>query len=199
MKTIIGKLESVYLGSSAEELGKERCASLQAELDGFVGDRHRSASRQAWAGDKQAEGTVRRNERQWSAVSLEELAHIEKEMDLKQPLTAASLGANLCFTGIPNLSQLPMGSIIKFPSGAELMVEEYNPPCMDMGEKLASIHTTNSGKPVANTDFSQAAKFSRGLVGVVEVAGSLNAGDEVTVEVYKPPIWLARLQAKAGS
>jgi len=31
-----------------------------------------------------------------------------------------------------------------------------------------------------------------GFVGVVEVAGAINAGDEATVEVYGPPTWLAR-------
>ena len=36
-----------------------------------------------------------------------------------------------------------------------------------------------------------------GLVGVVEVAGAINAGDDVIVEIYKPPIWLARLAGSA--
>ncbi len=76
MEKILAKVESVNLGLKGD-LGKEPCAFLQAELDGFVGDRHRSYSRQTWAGDKQAEGTKRRNERQWSAVSVEELAEIQ--------------------------------------------------------------------------------------------------------------------------
>ena len=192
MNTITGQVESVYLGRLEDGLAKEPCASLQAELDGFVGDRHRSASRRTWEGDKQPEGTTRRNERQWSAVSVEELVAIEQQMDLKEHLTAANLGANLCFKGIPKLSQLPLGTILKFPSGAELMVEEYNPPCLEMGQKLASQYTGNTGKPIADTAFSQAAKFSRGLVGVIEVAGTINAGDEVVVVPHKLPIWLAR-------
>jgi MOSC domain-containing protein YiiM len=194
MKSIVGRVDSVYLGSpEIDDLGKQPCTSLFAELDGLVGDRHRSTSRECWEGDKQSEGTRRRNERQWSAVSVEELTVIEQAMNINAPLTAAVLGANLCFRGIPDLSQLPRGSLLKFPSGAELLVEEYNAPCLDMGEKLASIYTDKSGGPIANTAFSQAAKFSRGLVGVVEVAGMINAGDEVVVEVYKQPIWLARL------
>ena len=105
------------------------CNSIKAELDGLTGDRHRSFERESWgAGYKQPEGTRRRNERQWSAVSIEELAEITTAMDLKEPLLAATLGANLCLEGIPNLSRLPKGTILKFPSGAELMVEEYNHP-----------------------------------------------------------------------
>jgi MOSC domain-containing protein YiiM len=191
MSHIIAVVESVYLGASEETLSKQPCASLDAQLDGLVGDRHGSIEREAWgAGDKQAEGVIRRNERQWSAVSVEELAAIAEAMDLKEPLTASSLGANLCLSGVPELSQLPKGSILKFPSGAELMVEEYNPPCLDMGKKLASIHGTNAGQPIQSTAFSQAAQYSRGLVGVVEVPGIINAGDKVRVTVYTPPQWL---------
>ena len=191
MKRIIGQVDSVYLGTSEETLSKQPCDCLDAQLDGLVGDRHGSFEREAWgAGDKQAEGVIRRNERQWSAVSVEELTAITQAMDLAEPLTAASLGANLCLSGVPRLSRLPKGSILKFPSGAELMVEEYNPPCLDMGKKLASIHSTQSGKTIHDTAFSQAAQYTRGLVGVVEVPGIINAGDSVEVTVYQPPLWL---------
>ena len=191
MKRIIGQVDSVYLGTSEETLSKQPCDCLDAQLDGLVGDRHGSFEREAWgAGDKQAEGVIRRNERQWSAVSVEELTAITQAMDLAEPLTAASLGANLCLSGVPRLSRLPKGSILKFPSGAELMVEEYNPPCLDMGKKLASIHSTQSGKAIHDTAFSQAAQYTRGLVGVVEVPGIINAGDSVEVTVYQPPLWL---------
>ena len=189
MTTVVGKVQSVHAGLSGD-LGKEAHDSIQLELDGVVGDRHRSFQRKTWERDKQPKGTIRRNERHWSAVSVEEISHIEQEMDLAEPLSAASLGANLCLEGVPDLSRLPRGSLLKFSSGAELMVEEYNPPCLEMGAQLASIHSSNSGEPLADTAFSQAAKFSRGVVGVVEVAGVISAGDEVTVELYQPPKWL---------
>jgi MOSC domain-containing protein YiiM len=113
-------------------------------------------------------------------------------MDLSEPLTATSLGANLCLSGLRELSRLPKGTLLKFPSGAELIVEEYNPPCHDMGKKLASRHTTRSGEPLSSTAFSKAAKLTRGVVGVVEVAGTISAGDEVTAEIYEAPAWMAR-------
>lgn len=191
MRKIAAKVRGVYLGSPGE-LGKEPRPFLQAELDGFTGDRHRSYSRQTWKGDKQPKGMNRRNERQWSAVSVEELAEIQQTMDLKEPLTAASLGANICLSGVPHLSRLPKGTILAFPSGAELMVEEYNSPCLEMGQKIASIHTTNSGQPIRDTAFSKAARYSRGVVGVVEVAGIINAGDDVTIRPFTPPEWTTR-------
>lgn len=191
MKTLSGRVISVHSGSN-DDLSKEEHSSIQVELDGIVGDRHRSYVRKTWAGDKQPEGTTRRNERQWSAVSIEELDDIAKDMNIAEPLTATSLGANLCLQGIPELSRLPKGTVLKFPSGAELIVEEYNPPCKDMSEIQAAKHTQNSGDKVSPTAFSVASKLSRGVVGVVEATGVINAGDNVTVEIYETPEWLKR-------
>ena len=191
MKKIVAQLVSVHIGS-IDHLSKDERPSIQVELDGIVGDRHQSYERSTWAGDKQPEGTIRRNERQWSAVSTEELAGIQAAMDLSETLTATDVGANLCLQGVPELSRLPKGTVLKFPSGAELIVVEYNPPCHGMGKKLASKYATNSGKPLSSTAFSKAAKLTRGIVGVVDVAGAISAGDEVTVELYETPAWLAR-------
>ena len=191
MKKVVARVVSVHAGSN-DDLSKEQHPIIQVELAGIVGDRHQSYARSAWKGDKQPQGTSRRNERQWSAVSVEELAEIQDAMDLTDPLTATCLGANLCLVGLPELSRLPKGSLLKFPSGAELLVEEFNPPCHDMGKKLASMYTTGSGDALSSTAFSKAAKHNRGVVGVVEVAGSISAGDEVTVEIYATPAWLVR-------
>jgi MOSC domain-containing protein YiiM len=192
MKNIKPKVVSVHTGVS-DQLSKEEQSSIIVELDGVVGDRHRSFMRETWSGnDKQPEGTVRRNERQWSAVSVEELAEIAEAMDLTEPLTAAAVGANLCIEGIPELSRLSKGTTLRLPSAAELQVEEFNPPCLDMGTKLAESMTTRSGKPLENTAFSQASKLTRGVIGVVEVAGIINPGDEIDVTVYEHPSWLAR-------
>jgi hypothetical protein len=189
MKKTSGTVISVHAGSN-DDLSKESHDSITAELDGFVGDRHKSYTREAWAGDKQEKGTIRRNERQWSAVSVEELAEIGRSMGLIEPPSAEHVGANLCLQGIPDLSRLPKGTLFKFPSGAELMVEEFNPPCHDMGKKLAGRYTAKSGKPLSTTAFSKASKLNRGVVGVIEAAGVINAGDEVTVVVYEHPSWL---------
>jgi hypothetical protein len=188
---LAGIVVSVHAGSN-DDLSKEDRPSIQVELDGIVGDAHRAFSRECWSGDKQPQGTVRRNERQWSAVSAEELSDIARAMDLADSLTPTELGANLCLSGIRDLSRLPKGTVLKFPSGAELIVEEYNPPCHDMGKKLAGLHTTRSGEPLSSTAFSKAAKLTRGIVGVVEVPGQISAGDEVEVDLYETPSWLLR-------
>ena len=100
MKVIKVTVVSVHTGAS-DQLAKEEQQSIIVELDGIVGDRHRSFTRESWgAGDKQPAGTVRRNERQWSAISLQELAEIKETMDLTEAPTATTLGANLCLDGI---------------------------------------------------------------------------------------------------
>lgn len=191
MNELIATVVSVHAGSS-DDMSKEEHASIEVALDGIVGDAHRSYVRKTWAGDKQPEGTMRRNERQWSAVSVEELLAIQAAMDLEVAPTPTELGANLCLRGVRDLSRLPKGSVLKFPSGVELIVVEYNPPCHDMGKKLAATHKTRSGDPPASTTFSKAAKLTRGIVGVVDVPGIISAGDEVQIEVYETPSWLVR-------
>lgn len=87
MEKIVARVVSVHAGSN-DDLCKEEHPAIQVELDGVVGDRHQSFARAAWQGDKQSKGTIRRNERQWSAVSVEELAEIQDAMDLGATLTA---------------------------------------------------------------------------------------------------------------
>jgi MOSC domain-containing protein YiiM len=186
MKELICTLVSVHAGDS-EDLSKEDRASVTVELDGFPGDRHRGFERVAWgAGDKDPEGTVRRNERQWSGVSVEELAIIERKMDLKEPLTAAALGANICVEGIPSFSQLPKSTRLLFPSGAALAVEECNPPCSDMGAQITAKYTARSGERAAGHLFASRAFGLRGVVGVVDVPGVIRAGDKVVVQMDEP-------------
>jgi hypothetical protein len=184
MKELVGSLVSVHTGNH-EDLSKDAQASAKAELDGFVGDKHRGFTRVAWPEDPEPTGAVRRNERQWSGVSVEELAMIQQRMDLKEQLTAATLGANICLEDIPDFSRLPKGTRLIFPSGAVLLAEECNPPCADMGAQIAAKHTTNSGKPVAGRMFPRYALDLRGVVGVVDVPGIINAGDRVIVQVYE--------------
>jgi hypothetical protein len=42
---------------------------------------------------------------------------------------------------------------------------------------------------LSDAAFSSAAKYSRGLVGVVEVPGIIAVGDDVLVIPYKAPAW----------
>ena len=185
MRELVASVVSVHSGDH-EDLHKDPHDSVEVEAEGFPGDKHRGFTRVAWRGDKDPEGTVRRNERQWSGVSAEELAVISRRMDLSRPLEAATLGANLCVEGIPDFSQLPRGTRLLFPSGAVLVVEESNPPCAEMGEEIAAVYSTNAGGPAVGKMFPKHSMGLRGVVGVVDVPGRIRSGDRVVIEAAEP-------------
>ena len=95
-KEITGSVTSVHISNNGD-ISKELTETIQVEFDGIVADKHRSYMRGTYEGESVPVGTVRRNDRQWSAVSLEELAKIQEAMELKTTLTAVTLNANLCF------------------------------------------------------------------------------------------------------
>ncbi len=190
MKKIIGKIDSLFLGVIEEELIKRSVKQLEFRLDGVIGDRHAGFERVTWEGDdKQVANTLRRNERQWSAVSSEELDEISEKMNLRVPLNAGDIGANFCVSGVNNFSKLPKGTIFKFDSGVELIVEEYNPPCLGMSKNLAQKILDKNGNVLDETLFLQVAKYLRGLVGVVEVPGIIHKNDEFLIIPYTSPRW----------
>jgi len=184
--TLVGRIVSVHSGNN-EDLSKEARESLTAEIGGFVGDKHQGFSRKAWDGEWEPAGTLRRNERQWSGVSVEELTYISEHLALTKPLSPDTVGANLCVEGISEFSLLPKGSKLVFPSGAVLLVEEYNPPCVEMGAQIVAKHSTHSGKSLTPAAWVQLAAGRRGVIGVVDVPGTIKPGDEVEVRVYQQP------------
>jgi hypothetical protein len=185
--TLTGRIISLHKGDN-EDLSKDSQDSLAAEIGGFAGDKHQGPVREAWEGEWEPAGSIRRNERNWSGVSLEELAHITERLELTDALTPATLGANLCVDGIPDFSLLPKGTKLVFPSGAVLLVEEYNPPCSDMGARIAECYSTRSGEQLTNQAWLRPAAGRRGVVGVIDVPGEICVGDEVEVRVYQEPV-----------
>ncbi|MFT5140634.1 MAG: hypothetical protein ACI9H8_001711 [Lysobacterales bacterium] len=186
-KILKGNVTFLSLGDS-KDLGKKPRDSLVAEIGGFVGDRHAGPTRGTYSGEWGPKGTLRRNERQWSAVSNEELTIINERLDLCEPLSPDFVGANLCIEGIDELSLLPKGTKMLFPSGAVLLVEEYNPPCVDMGALIAEHFSTNSGVPLTAQSWLRPAAGRRGVVGVIDLPGEICIGDEVEVWVFEPPV-----------
>ena len=185
-KTFQGEVTSVHLGNNVD-LSKPPRDHLFADLAGFDGDKHAGHSREAWDGEWEPQGTLRRNERQWSAVSLEELAEISRQLDLTDVLQPATVGANLCVSGIPEFSLLPRGSKLVFPSGAKLTIEEYNPPCAEMGEQIARRYVTRSGETLTPQSWLRPASGRRGVIGVVDVPGAIHPGDRFEVQVWEEP------------
>jgi len=185
-KRFSGTVTAVCAGGNAD-LSKSSRDQIEVGFEGIIDDAHAGVSRTAHGGEREPAGTVLRNHRHWSAVSDEELEEISQALNLEHTIEPATLGANLCISGIAEFSLLPRGSRLKFPSGAALMVEEYNPPCVDMGEQLAARHQRRDGSKLEARDWLRPASGRRGLVGVVDVPGLIAVGDPVEVTVFEQP------------
>ncbi|MDA8555631.1 hypothetical protein N9K98_10530, partial [Luminiphilus sp.] len=120
----------------------------------------------------------------------EDLDAVGEQLRLAQSLTAGDVAVNLAISGVQNFSRLPRGTTLTFEGGVVLMVEEYNPPCTRMSKYLAGTLKTSSDAPIADDAFIAESKFSRGLVGVVEVSGIVKVGERVIVQPETLPKWL---------
>lgn len=178
-------VESLYVGKKTV-LEKFSQDSIEVILAGIVGDSHSGFTKPADSRNPEyPRGTEMRNDRQWSAVSLEELNIIAQSMGVPK-IDAGWIGANLSLSGIPNLTRLPKGTKLIFPKDAVLLVEAENLPCVGPGKVIASKYPELGIKP---NSFPKAAMGKRGLVGVVERLGTITLRDVVLVKVYEPTIY----------
>ncbi len=166
----------------------------QVTLEGFAGDKHagltyRSGSRTP----HYPRGTVIRNTRQVSLVSLEELELVAAALGVPA-LLPEWLGANLAVQGIPDLTRLPPATRLFFPQDAVLVVEGENMPCVYPGKVIQAQYPEAPG--LANR-FPKAAIQRRGLVAWVERPGIIVAGDSIVARI--PPQALYSLPARHDS
>lgn len=116
------------------------------------------------------------NERQWSAVSEEEVAELEQRLGIALP--PGALGENLRVSGLPRLTKTRPGTRLRLASGAILFVSGPNLPCPRAAQALAKA----SGHPDVLATFMKEARGRRGLVGWVETPGGVSVGDVAAIE-----------------
>ena len=157
-----------------------RTRELQVDLGGIPGERHYGMTARADSRyPMYPRGTEIRNRRQLTAVSAEEIALVARELGVPE-IAPEWLGANLVLTGLPDLTLLPAGARLLFPSGAGLICEGENEPCRGPGEVIQTQYQQMPGLAAA---FVKAAQHRRGLALSVERAGLIRPGDEVTITV----------------
>ncbi len=121
------------------------------------------------------------NMRQFSAISVEELAQIRDNLGLNSDILWGSLCENLVVSGIDNFTQLPVNTKLFFesPQGekrtAVLMVYGENNPCVIPGNNIAEQFNNTK----LATLFPKAAIRKRGVVGIVYCSGKIKTGDKV--------------------
>jgi len=180
-RTFTARVEGTYVaeGRAVESTPRD---ALILTYSGVAGDRHEglvrhSGPREPWY----PRGTPMRNERQVSILGLEELAEIAATLGIAH-LDPAWIGANLCLSGVPDLTRLPPRTLLLFSSGVTLRIDGDNDPCRKSGAAIAS-HI-----PDLQFAFVKAARDKRGLVGWVEREGVIRPGDEVKIRTWRQTI-----------
>lgn len=178
----IGKVEGVFYTPDPESFITASQSKVAFALGGIPGDRHFGHSMISGGREKKVypRGTEIHNNRQWSAVSVEELKTIAHAMQLEMVLPEW-VGANLLLSGIPNLSSVAALTRLKFFSGDKmtvvLMVYGQNRPCIYPHQAMEKA----LGKTI-EVPFTKAAATCRGLVGWVEKPGIIQPGDTFICE-----------------
>jgi hypothetical protein len=164
---------------------------LEAGLAGVAGELHAGATRASCSRvtAQYPRGTEIANTRQFSLIGAEDLAEIAARMGLAT-LSPALLGASMVIEGIPDFSHIPPGSRLQGQSGATLVVDLENRPCVLPAKGIEAAH------PGFGATFKPAAKGRRGVVAWVERAGSFALGDSIRLHIPDQPVWAHLAEAR---
>ena len=188
---INGTVEAVLLCDNPETLASARKESIQADLEGLVGDKHFGhtfPSNGRYPEYKR--GTQIRNSRQVSILSAEEMRTVAEMIHIPM-IEPEWLGANLLVSGIPALTLLPPASRLFFESGAVLVVQGENDPCSGPGNLIQDKFPQQKGLSPA---FIKAALHRRGIVAWVERAGEIRAGTTVSAQIPEQFVYPTNLK-----
>lgn len=184
---IPGKVHKVLQTASVDAFETRPAAALKLGFEGVPGDRHagftrRSGGREPWY----PRGTEMCNERQVSILSSEELEQVARNMDIDR-VDAEWIGGNIVVSGIARLSMVPPRTRLEFAGGAVIRVDGDNAPCRFAGAAIAAHYPEREGLDIL---FARKAKRLRGLVGFVEIPGSIAPGEGVIAHI--PEQWIYR-------
>jgi len=167
-----------------------RVETIALDLGGIPGSRHYGFTRKAGPREPwYPSGMEMRSARQLTIVSTEELPEIAAAMNVLR-IEPEWIGANVVLEGIPRLSWLPAGARLIFAE-ATIVVEAQNAPCHISGQSVAR-HLDPEGRIAGLAlEFPKKAQGLRGLVASVERAGTIRAGEKISIKVPRQLIWMA--------
>ncbi|VAW25029.1 hypothetical protein MNBD_ALPHA11-1953 [hydrothermal vent metagenome] len=180
-----GVVRGVYSALGAGFTSKS-LDTLDLTYEGIAGDRHsgltrKSNSREPWY----EKGTQMRNEQQLSFLSQEELSAIANELNIEK-IDPEWLGCSICVSGIEHLSLLPPRTILMFEGGVSVRIDGSRGPCKISGRALVKQY---EGRDDLEFAFVRAAKHRRGLVGWVEIPGTIKAGEKFVARIWEQCIY----------
>ena len=177
-----GRVEAVLIFHRDEENPSEALGEAALDWEGIRGDKHYGLTAKAGSSQKPyPKGTEVRNTRQISIVSVEEMEQVAASMQIPS-IQPGWVGANLLFSGIPQLSKLPIGTRLHFSDGTGLVIEEENTPCTTAGAWIQREYPDIEG---LTQGFPKHALGKRGLMAWVERPGSIRVGETVSVRLPK--------------
>ena len=177
-----------WLGRVVAENGTMRSEPLDeamAVFGGFVGESHFGVTRPSCVRvrSQHKQGTTINNVRQLSVMSAEEIAHIAEKMGLED-IDPTLLGASLILEGIADFTHVPPSSRLQSATtGATLMVDMVNRPCVLPGREIEMEHEGLGAK------FKPAAVGKRGVTASVEREGLLEIGDVMRLHIPDQRSW----------
>jgi len=186
--TWIGRVSDRAASLAAEPLGH-----VAVSYAGIAGEEHAGLTRPSCSRvvAQYPKGTEIRNVRQFSVLSVEDLAAIAAKMGVER-IDPAWVGASLVVEGIPDLSHLPPSSRLQGPDGMTLVVDMENRPC-HLPAKVIDAHL-----PGVGGRFKAAAQGRRGVTAWVEREGVLRLGEMLRLHIPDQPAWseLARVRGE---
>jgi hypothetical protein len=184
MTSLSATVEAVLIANTSTTFVTNRVAQVDLDLGGIPGDRHYGLTRKSGAREPMyPRGTQIRNRRQLSLVSAEECQQIAEKLGIESVLPEW-LGANVLVQGLPDLTQLPTGSRLLFPSGAGLVCEGENMPCKHPGQVIQMAHPN---QPQLIRQFVRAAQHRRGIICSVERSGAIVQADAIRILLEPQP------------
>ncbi|MEQ8900262.1 MAG: sulfurase [Roseovarius sp.] len=177
----------------ASSLAAEPLSEVSVSYAGIAGEEHAGLTRPSCSRvvAQYPKGTEIRNVRQFSVLSVEELAAIAAKMGVDR-IDPAWVGASLVVEGIPDFTHLPPSSRLQGPDGVTLVVDMENRPC-HLPAKVIDAHL-----PGVGGRFKAAAQGRRGVTAWVEREGVLRLGEMLRLHIPDQPAWseLARVRGE---
>lgn len=168
----------------ASSLAAEPLSEVAVSYAGIAGEEHAGLTRPSCSRvvAQYPKGTEIRNVRQFSVLSVEDLAAIAAKMGVAR-IDPAWVGATLVVEGIPDFTHLPPSSRLQGPDGVTLVVDMENRPC-HLPAKVIDAHL-----PGVGGRFKAAAKGRRGVTAWVEREGVLRLGEMLRLHIPDQPVW----------
>lgn len=186
-RVVTGVCEALFIETQPHPETKS-VAEIVLDLQGIPGTRHYGFTRKAGPREPWYKRAMEmRSGRQITVISREELAAIAAAMQV-DAIAPEWIGANIVTSGIPHLTLLPPGTRIAFAE-ATIVVEAPNAPCKIAGTAIARHLTPGAAPGGLDLAFPAKAKGLRGVVATVERAGTIRAGEAITVKVPPQTLW----------